>query len=47
MYNWHNISQIRRPKLEVSVCDYASKSIGMRVQDDRLVYYAIDKIAKH
>lgn len=45
MYNWYNISQIR--KSEVAICDYASKSIGIQAKNDRLVYYAIDKITKN
>lgn len=47
MYNWHNISQIRKLKTEVAICDYANKSIGIQAKNDRLVYYAIDRILKN
>lgn len=45
MYNWKNIV-LQAKKNDVFVGDYFSKHIGIRIQDDKQVYYALEDIKK-
>lgn len=44
MYNWKQISQIG--KNEVTIADYFNKHIGLRIQEDRPFYYALEGFKK-
>lgn len=46
MYNWKEITQLHKNP-DISVSEYFSRSIGRRLEGDRYVYYAIEKIAKY
>jgi hypothetical protein len=44
MYNWKHVSQIT--KGEIAIADYFNKHIGLRIQDDRPIYYALEGFKK-